>query len=56
MFQPKTSFRLLSAAALLIGFSSVTCFAQEHAFRDDAESKRLPLSGSSAAAYQRYDT
>ncbi|MEZ6151466.1 MAG: hypothetical protein R3C09_15215 [Pirellulaceae bacterium] len=60
MFQPKTSFRLLSAAALLIGFSSVTCFAQDHAFRDDAasvtESKRLPLSGSSAAAYQRYDT
>ncbi len=53
MFQSKYSFHLLSAA-LLIGFSSVTCFAQDNA-APASESKRLPLSGSSTAAYQRYD-
>lgn len=60
MFQPKySSFRLLTAAALLIGFSSVTCLAQDSTIRGESasatEGKRLPLTGQSAAAYQRYD-
>lgn len=59
MFQTKSSFRLLSTAALLVGLTSVTCFAQDIPARSDTStaiaSKPLPLSGSSAAAYQRYD-
>ena len=59
MFQPKYSIGLLTAAVLFIGFSSVTCFAQDNEVWGDAvpatASNRLPLTGSSAAAYQRYD-
>lgn len=59
MLHPKYLLRLLSAVALLIGFSSTPCFAQDNAFQGAPapamQSGRLPLSGASAAAYQNYD-